>query len=95
MLANEWTLLAYVRGARALLLAGTTSVYLSQALWFSVVVGGVCVVTGIVTLIVASRRFRAVQRMRRGVAVASDNSAARESVGLSGKLRQPVRKSFR
>lgn len=57
MLANERTLLAYLRTTLALLLAGVTFLHFAQAVWFSVV-GVACLVVGMIVLPFAVWRYR-------------------------------------
>ena len=57
MLANDRTLLAYLRTALALLLAGVTFLHFAQAIWFSVV-GVACLVVGLIVLPFAVWRYR-------------------------------------
>jgi putative membrane protein len=65
ILANEETLLAYLRTGVALLIAGALILYFSIAGWFWSV-GIVCIPIGIITAIVGVARYR---RMKRSISI--------------------------
>jgi putative membrane protein len=60
-LANERTLLAYVRTALAVFAAGVTLVHFFDSVWLEIV-GWMFIPIGIVTLVVGIRRFQAMRR---------------------------------
>jgi putative membrane protein len=57
LLANERTLLSYLRSAVALFIAGVTIMHFSNEAWFSVL-GFVCIPSGIITSIIGVARYR-------------------------------------
>ena len=64
-LANERTLLAYLRSGMALFIAGITIIHFSEAGWFALA-GVACIPGGIVFATVGIARFRAMgRRIRR------------------------------
>jgi len=65
-LANERTLLAYLRSAVVLVIAGASIMHFSGRHWFWTV-GLICIPTGIVAGIVGLARFR---KMARSIAIA-------------------------
>lgn len=65
-LANERTLLSYLRSAVALLIAGVSIIHFAQGGWFFVV-GAVCIPGGLMTASVGILRFR---KMRHSIAAA-------------------------
>lgn len=61
LLANERTLLSYLRFAVALLIAGVSIVHFSTEGWFRVL-GLACIPTGIITGIIGVARYRRVNQ---------------------------------
>lgn len=59
-LANERTLLSYLRAGVALLLAGATFIHFASSSWFQLVGAG-CLPLGLLTLLFGAWRFRAVR----------------------------------
>lgn len=62
LLANERTLLSYVRFAVALFIAGVTIMHFSNEAWFSVM-GLACIPTGIIIGIIGVVRYRQMNRL--------------------------------
>ena len=65
LLANERTLLSYLRFGVALLIAGLSIIHFSQEGWFWAV-GIACIPMGLITGIVGARRYR---KMSRSIAI--------------------------
>jgi len=61
LLANERTLLSYLRGAITLVIAGVSIIHFSQAGWFQAI-GIACLPGGIATGIVGVLRYRQMNR---------------------------------
>ena len=56
-LANERTLLAYLRTGITLFLGGATFIHFSNQIWFSVL-GAICVPAGLAAFFIGLRRYR-------------------------------------
>jgi putative membrane protein len=81
MLANERTLLAYLRSAVALLIAGVSIIHFSQGGWFWAF-GIACLPIGIITGLVGVLRYR---RMSRSIFVAR-KQWEKEAVKTTGNV---------
>lgn len=66
VLANERTLLSYLRSAVALLIAGITIVNFSTEGWFRAM-GIACIPTGIITAVIGVARYRIMDRSIRRI----------------------------
>jgi putative membrane protein len=60
-LANERTLLAYLRSGMALVIAGVTIIHFSQEGWFQMI-GICCIPIGLVVGIIGIQRYRKMNR---------------------------------
>lgn len=60
-LANERTLLAYLRSGVALIIAGATMAHFSYGSWF-LYLGAVCILGGVATGLIGTSRYARVRR---------------------------------
>jgi putative membrane protein len=61
LLANERTLLSYLRSGVALFIAGISIIHFSNEAWFTGV-GFFCLPSGVVTVLFGSMRYRKINR---------------------------------
>jgi putative membrane protein len=61
LLANERTLLSYLRGGIALMLAGGTFIHFAETGWFTTL-GVFCLPVGFAVVLLGAHRFRRMQR---------------------------------
>ena len=79
LLANEQTLLAYLRSAVALFIAGVSIIHFSQQPWF-LAVGIACLPGGIMTGLIGIWRYR---KMHNAISFVREQSAGHSAGGTS------------
>jgi putative membrane protein len=86
LLANERTLLSYLRSAVALVLAGLSMARFSNREWFTLL-GLVCVPSGVATALFGAWRFRETNKAVSAVRRELDDNAAHEVLAADIKAR--------
>jgi len=66
LLANERTLLSYLRGGIALMLAGGTFIHFAETGWYTAL-GVLCLPAGLAVILVGAHRFRTMHRAIRSL----------------------------